>query len=111
MAGWRFLSFAGDVLHVRLGDDFVTYACSDCSNCGKCYPKEQKCPTCGADIYMLDDACAACGAPITDEMRLVVKKKFMAERAKQREKVFELAQAAKKKREATQRKVVYPWDM
>lgn len=89
----------------------MTISCSDCSSCGKCYPKEQKCPSCGADIFILDNACKACGAPITDEMRDIAKKEFMAMRAKERQKVGVLAQEAKKRRLATAKKVVYPWDV
>lgn len=89
----------------------MTVACSDCANCGKCYPKEQKCPQCGGDIYMLDDACPTCGAPITDEMREEKRREFMAKKKIERDHVFELAQAARKKRLEHQQKVVYPWEM
>ena len=47
----------------------MTFACTDCSRCGKCYDKHGTCAACGGAINLLDDACPACGEPITDDMR------------------------------------------
>ena len=49
----------------------MTFACTDCSRCGKCYDKHGVCAACGGAINLLDDACPACGEPITDAMRAV----------------------------------------
>lgn len=88
----------------------MTYACSDCSNCGKCYPKHEPCPSCGEDIYLLDDKCPHCGAPITDEMRETARHKYMDYKRGLREKVYVLAQKAQAEERAARPKVVYPWD-
>ncbi len=88
----------------------MTYACTDCSSCGKCYDKQSVCGACGGAISLLDDACPACGEPITDEMRERARRAYMERRKKDREAVFELAAAARKKREAAQKHVVYPWE-
>ncbi len=88
----------------------MTYACTDCSTCGKCYPKESVCAVCGGAINLLDDSCSACGEPITDAMRETAREAFKAKRKADRDQVFALAAAARKKREAVQKKVVYPWE-
>ncbi len=88
----------------------MTFACTDCSSCGKCYPKNSTCKACGGEIYLLDDACPTCGEPITDAMRQAAQDAYKAKRKKDRDMVFELAAAARKKREETQKKVVYPWE-
>ena len=91
----------------------MTFACTDCSTCGKCYEKNSTCAACGGAIYLLDDACPTCGEPITDEMRQTARKAYMDRKAQDKKKIIELAQAAKARRlaaEASRPKVVYPWD-
>lgn len=91
----------------------MTFACTDCSTCGKCYPKESVCAACGGEINLLDEVCPACGEPITEEMRQTARKAYMAKKAKDKEYILELAAAAKQKRledQAKKPKVVYPWD-
>ena len=46
----------------------MTFACTDCSRCGKCYDKHSTCPQCAGPINLLEDACPNCGEPITDAM-------------------------------------------
>ena len=66
----------------------MTYACTDCSKCGKCYNKVSTCSSCGHEINLLEDACPQCGESITEAMRHVAKKRFMAEKKKEREALF-----------------------
>ncbi len=47
----------------------MTTSCVNCASCGKCYQKEAVCLNCGSEINLLDNACVACGNPITEEMR------------------------------------------
>ena len=59
---------------------------------------------------MLDDSCPTCGEPITEEMREAARQKYMAKRKRDRDQVFELAQAAKQRRKGNVSKTVYPWE-
>lgn len=89
----------------------MTFACTDCSRCGKCYEKNSTCAACGGDIYLLDNACPSCGEPITDEMRAAAKNAYMDRKRVEHEKIVELALAAKKKREEAQKnRPKYPWE-
>ena len=89
----------------------MTFACTDCTRCGKCYDKNSICPACGNPIYLLDDACPACGEPITDEMRNVAKQAYIDKKRAEKEKILALAEAARKRRAAqAPQKVVYPWE-
>ena len=89
----------------------MTFACTDCSQCGKCYEKHSTCGRCGTDINLLDMACQQCGEPITDEMRNEAKRKYIEEKKREKDYIKQLALEAKKRREAQpQRKVVYPWE-
>ena len=75
----------------------MTFACTDCSRCGKCYDKHSTCPN--------------CGEPITDAMRDAAKQKYLAKKRIEHQKIVELAQQAKKRREQQERpKPVYPWE-
>lgn len=88
----------------------MTYACTDCSSCGKCYDKHSTCAACGGAINLLDDSCPACGEPITEAMRDEARRAYKDKRRADRDWVFQLAAAAREKRQATQKKVVYPWE-
>ncbi len=66
----------------------MTYACTDCSKCGKCYNKISECASCGEEINLLDECCARCGEPITEDMRQCAKKAFMEQKKKEREALF-----------------------
>ena len=89
----------------------MTFACTDCSRCGKCHDKHSICARCGADINLLDDECPQCGEPITEEMRNAAKQKYIAEKKEEKEYIKKLALEAKKRRDAQpHHKVVYPWE-
>lgn len=66
----------------------MTYACTDCSKCGKCYDKDSTCAACGGAIYLLDEACPTCGEPITDGMRQIARRAYMARKKKERQELF-----------------------
>ena len=86
-----------------------TIACTDCSRCGKCYDKHGVCAACGGAVNLLDDACPACGEPITDAMRDRAKQAYLDKKKAEHARILELAAAAKARRE--ERPVpVYPWD-
>ena len=92
-------------------EDIMTFACTDCSRCGKCYDKHSTCAVCGGDINLLEDACPACGEPITDEMRSRAKQAYLTKKKAEHEKSLELAAAAKRKREEQRKsRPVYPWE-
>ncbi|WP_172136116.1 hypothetical protein [Adlercreutzia sp. ZJ473] len=89
----------------------MTFSCTDCSRCGKCYDKRSTCAACGGDINLLDDACPNCGEPITDVMRSRAKQAYLAKKKVEHEQIIALAAAAKKRREANQTpRPVYPWE-
>lgn len=89
----------------------MTFACTDCSRCGKCYDKHSTCQQCAGPINLLEDACPNCGEPITDAMRDAAKQKYLAKKRIEHQKIVELAQQAKKRREQQERpKPVYPWE-
>lgn len=89
----------------------MTFACTDCSRCGKCYDKHAACPACGGSINLLEDACPACGEPITDDMRARAKQAYLDKKKIEHDRVLALAAEAKKRRESQQRpEPVYPWD-
>ena len=80
----------------------MTFACTDCSRCGKCYEKHTFCPNCGNAIFLLDDKCPVCAEPITDAMRNKAKKAYMERKRKEKEKVLELVKQAKSNRPKAQ---------
>lgn len=90
----------------------MTFSCTDCSRCGKCYDKNSTCPSCGGAINLLDDFCHACLEPITEEMRDRAKQAYLDEKKVERDRIIALASAAKERRlkEGRQGEVVYPWD-
>lgn len=91
----------------------MTFACTDCSSCGKCYEKNSTCDECGGAIYLLDDACPTCGEPITDEMRDAARQAYMDRRRAEKQDILRLAAEAKRRRleaEAAKPKVKYPWE-
>ena len=89
----------------------MTFSCTDCSRCGKCYDKHGHCARCGGDINLLDEACSACGEPITDDMRETARQAYMNEKRIEHEKIIALAQAAKRKREEQKKsRPKYPWE-
>lgn len=89
----------------------MTFACTDCSRCGKCYDKQGVCARCANPINLLDDACGNCGEPITDEMRERAKRAYIEKKKAEHQRVVELALAAKRKRERESRpKPIYPWE-
>lgn len=90
----------------------MTFACTDCSRCGKCYDKHALCTACGGDIYLLDDACPACGEPITQAMRDAARQAYMDRKKIEHDQILELAAAAKRRREqqAQAARPVYPWE-
>ena len=73
----------------------MTFACTDCSRCGKCYDKH--------------GVCAACGEPITDAMRERAKQAYLEQKKAEHARILELAAAAKARREERPAPV-YPWD-
>ena len=89
----------------------MTFACTDCSRCGKCYEKNSTCAACGGGIYLLDDACPACGEPITEDMRMAAKRAYMDKKKIEHDMIVQLAQAAKAKRAQQQgKRPKYPWE-
>lgn len=89
----------------------MTFACTDCSRCGKCYENNSICAVCGGDIYLLDSACPTCGEPITDKMRAEAKREYIDRKRVEHEQIVQLAIAAKKKRDAAQKsRPKYPWE-
>ena len=66
----------------------MTYACTDCSKCGKCYNKISRCSSCGEEINLLEQACPNCGEPITEQERQEAKKLFMLKKKQEREALF-----------------------
>ena len=89
----------------------MTFACTDCSTCGKCYDKNSVCPQGGEAILLTDDACSACGAPITDDMREVAIQAYKDMKKKEHDQSLELAAEAKQKREEqAKNRVKYPWE-
>ena len=87
----------------------MTFACTDCSRCGKCYDKHGVCAACGGAINLLDDACPACGEPITDAMRERAKQAYLEQKKAEHARILELEAAAKARREERPAPV-YPWD-
>lgn len=90
----------------------MTFSCTDCSRCGKCYDKKSKCASCGGDINLLDDLCPSCKEPITDEMRSHAKRAYMEKKRTEHDGILALAAAAKarRERESALSTVVYPWE-
>ena len=77
----------------------MTFACTDCSRCGKCYDKHAVCAGCGNDINLLDDACANCGTSITDSMRARAKQAYIDKKKAEHNNILMLAAAAKARRQ------------
>jgi predicted amidophosphoribosyltransferase len=89
----------------------MTFACTDCSRCGKCYDKNSVCSNCGNAINLLDDCCPVCGEPITDEMRDKARQVYKDQKKVEHEKIVALAQEAKRKREQENKeRPAYPWE-
>ncbi len=89
----------------------MTFACTDCSTCGKCYDKHAYCRACGSKINLLDEACPQCLEPITEEMREKAKKVYLDKKRAEHQQILALAAAAKARRKKDAKpKPVYPWD-
>lgn len=89
----------------------MTFACTDCSRCGKCYDKHSTCAACGSAINLLDDACPQCGEPITDDMRMRAKQAYLDKKKVEHQQILALAAEAKRKRVANARAhPAYPWE-
>jgi len=76
----------------------MSISCVDCANCGKCYDKNSTCPSCAESINLLDDACPACGEPITDAMRESARQAYMLYKRELRESLFPGLKANREKR-------------
>ena len=57
----------------------------------------------------LDDACPACGEPITDDMRARAKQAYLDKKKVEHDRILELAAAAKARR-VERPAPVFPWD-
>lgn len=89
----------------------MTFACTDCSRCGKCYDKHAVCSDCGSDINLLDDACLNCGKPITEALRAQAKQIYIDKKKAEHDSILMLAAAAKARRESVASpKPSFPWD-
>lgn len=89
----------------------MTFACTDCSTCGKCYEKQATCKACGKEISLLDESCTFCEEPITDKMRERARSAYMDAKKQEHNQILELAAQAKKKRKEKEAdRPEYPWD-
>lgn len=66
--------------------------CGICWMCGNCYPREFKCPDCGAVADLDDAACPECGRAIGQADRQEARERFKATKKEEARRIFHVPQ-------------------